>query len=111
MGVRRRIRKSETPSTEWIPVDLTKIIADLPVPFVRVLELQDVARPLRHGDFHRMAAVACWSVGLGVSSCVGGKSDISAASCWMLLADVEIGVERAFVDDCRLSWSTRAGFG
>lgn len=46
-----------------------------------------------------MAAVACGSVGLGVSPCAGRKRDCGAAACWMLFDDEEIGGEAAFFDD------------
>lgn len=55
--IRRRIREAEAPSTERVPVDLAKIIRDLPIPFVRVLELQDVGGSTCHGYFQRVAAV------------------------------------------------------
>lgn len=55
--IRRRIREAEAPCTERVPVDLAKIIRDLPIPSVRVLKLQDVAGSTCHGYFQRVAAV------------------------------------------------------
>ena len=94
---RRRVRKAEAVRTERVSIDLAEIIADVAIAFVRVLQLQDIARSARDGDFKRMAAVTFGRVGFGVTSGGGGHTDRCAAACWMLFADVDIGGKVAFV--------------
>ena len=55
-----------------------------------------------------MTAVAGGGVGFGVGARVGGEGGGGAAGRGMLLADVDVGFEVAFVDDGRLARSTGA---
>ena len=103
MGIRRRIRKSEAPLTERIPIDFAKIIADIPIALIRILKLQDIARPFRRGDFERMTPIGRRTVRFRVCARVGVEGVSAAAACWMLYADVKVGGEAAFVDNECLS--------
>ena len=109
--ISRGIRKTKAPGTKWVPVDLTKIIADIPVPFVCVFKLQDISRTARCGDFEGMSSIGGWGISLRVCPCVGGQSTCGAARSGVLYTDVQIGGKGAFVDDQSLSWGTRAGAG
>lgn len=111
MRIRRRIGKREAPLTEWIAVDLAKIIADIAVALVRVFKLQDVVRAFVHGDLERMTSVGRRAVSLGVGAGVGGEGVSVAATCRMLDADDDVGFEGAFVDDECLSRGAGATAG
>ena len=56
-----------------------------------------------------MAPVAFRGVAFRVSASAGGYGDGVAAGCGVLLADVDVGGEGAFVDDQCLAWGTGAG--
>lgn len=106
--VRRRIRQTEPPLTERVPIDLAEIIADEAIPLVRILELQNIRAAADRGDFDRVATVAGGGVGFRVCASGGGERDGGTTSGGVLLADGDVGGESALVDDDGLTWGAGA---
>lgn len=99
ISIPRRVRERKPPLTEWVPVDLAEVVADVAIALIRVLKLQDISRPFRHRDFQRMAPIRCLAVCFGIGASVGIEGLRGTAACWVLNTDVYIGGEAAFVDN------------
>ncbi len=114
-ATRIRARKRESVRTEWIPVDLAEVIADLAGASVRILELQNRLLDLSgHLAYLDGAAVVGGEIGLLVGAGVGfefvdGAAGGDTSVVFALAADVDVDGERAGIAHVCLTFSTGGG--